>query len=94
MHKNFYENVRRSSAIRIALRDVEKLVDELDGIRTSPPRPFTVADDDDRGRLGALLGVRRGATPSIGTSSPVGFSQTHRNGESADSGEDDAKDVP
>ncbi len=94
MHKNFYENVRRSSAIRIALRDVEKLVDELDGIRNSPPRPFTVADDDDRGRLGALLGVRRGATPSIGTSSPVGFSQTHRNGESADSGEDDARDVP
>ena len=87
MHKNFYENARRSDAIRLALRDIEQFVAELDVVRNSPPRPFTVTDDDDRGRLGALLGLRRGARPPIGASSPVGFSQTHRSdGGGADTG--------
>ena len=81
MHKNFYENLRRSSAIRLALNDVEQFVEELDRVRNSPPWPFTVMDDDNRSRLGALLGVRRGARPEIGASSLVGFSQTHRDDE-------------
>ena len=77
VHRNFYENDRSEGSIRLALSDVEKLADELDIIRASPPRPYTVRDDDDRIRLGRLLGLRRGERPSIGDYSPVGYSQTH-----------------
>jgi hypothetical protein len=64
MHRNFYEN--------------ESLVDELERIRNSPPQGFTVRDNDDRIRLGRLLGLSRGDRPAIGEYSPVGYSQTHR----------------
>ena len=77
MHRNFYDNKRSESAINFALGDVEKLVDELEIIRNSPPRPFVVQDDEDRIRLGRLLGLRRAQRPPIGDHSPVGFSQTH-----------------
>lgn len=78
MHRNFYDNKHSESSIHFALRDVEKLVDELERIRDAPPRPFVVQDNDDRIRLGRLLGLRRGQRPSIGEQSPVGFSQTHQ----------------
>ena len=77
MHRNFYDNKRSESAINFALGDVEKLVDELETIRNSPPRPFVVQDNEDRIRLGRLLGLRRPQRPPISESSPVGFSQTH-----------------
>ncbi len=77
MHRNFYDNKRSELAINFALRDVEKLVDELEVIRNSPPRPFVVQDDGDRIRLGRLLGLRRGQRPPVGERSPVGFSRTH-----------------
>ena len=77
MHKNFYQNDRSGIAIRSALNSVTKLVDELETIRNSPPRPYTVQDNDDRIHLGRLLGLRRGDRPPIGERSPVGFSQTH-----------------
>ena len=77
VHKNFYNNKRSESSIRLALADAEVLADELDLIRNSPPRPYTVADDEDRIRLGRLLGLRRSERPAIGDHSPVGYSRTH-----------------
>ena len=77
MHRNFYDNDRSELAINFALDDVEKLVDELEEIRKLPPRPFIVQDNDDRIRLGRLLGLRRGQRPPIGDRSAVGFSRTH-----------------
>ena len=77
MHRNFYDNKRSQDAVSFALRDVERLVEELEEIRSSSPRPFVVQDEDDRIRLGRLLGLRRGQRPAIGDSSPVGYSRTH-----------------
>ena len=76
MHKNFYQSDRSEIAIQSALADVEALVGELDIIRASPPRPYTVKDDGDRIRLGRLLGLRRGERPPVGDYSPVGYSRT------------------
>ena len=78
VHRNFYENDRSIGSIRLALADVEKLADELETIRNSPPRPYTVRDSDDRIRLGRLLGLRRSERPPIGDRSPAGYSQTHQ----------------
>ena len=80
MHQNFYENNRREGAIRFAISEIERFVDELDGVRTSPPRPFTVTDNEDGQRLAHLLGLRGSERPAIGDRSDVGFSQTHSNG--------------
>ena len=77
MHRNFYQNDRSELSIRYALADVGSLVDELEQIRQSEPRPFTVRDEGDRIRLGRLLGLQRGDRPPIGDHSPVGYSQTH-----------------
>lgn len=78
MHKNFYQNDRSEIAITSAFNSVTRFVDELETIRNSPPRPFEVQDNDDRIRLGRLLGLRRGQRPPVGERSPVGFSQTHQ----------------
>ncbi len=77
MHTNFYENRRLVDAISSALDDAEAFLDKLDEIRNSSPRPFTVADDNDRISLGLVLGVRRGQRPPIGSYSNVGFSRNH-----------------
>jgi hypothetical protein len=77
VHRNFYENDRSEMSIQYAIDDVERLIDELDIIRNSAPRPFTVRDDDDRIRLGRLLGLQRADRPSIGDHSLIGYSQTH-----------------
>ncbi len=77
MHRNFYLNGWSEDAIQSALTDVEEFVGELDIIRVSPPRPYTVRNDSDRIRLGRLLGLRRADRPAIGDYSPVGYSQTH-----------------
>ena len=77
VHRNFYENDRSELSLGYALADVERLVNELETIRNSPPRPFTVQGAGDRIRLGRLLGLRRGDRPPIGDHSPVGYSQTH-----------------
>lgn len=78
MHWNFYMNGWSSGAIRSALADIERLTNELEEIRNSPPRPYTVRDDDDRIRLGRLLGLQRGDRPPISDYSSVGYSQTHQ----------------
>ena len=77
MHTNFYENDWREDFIELALGDVEVFVGELEVIRNSAPRPYTVRNDSDRIRLGHLLGLRRSQRPAIGDYSPVGFSLTH-----------------
>ena len=77
MHQNFYDNIRDIPVIQAALSAVAEFVDELDVIRNSPPRPYTIQDESDRIRLGHVLGLRRGARPPIGDHSPVGYSQTH-----------------
>ena len=77
VHRNSYENDRSEMSIQYALDDVETFVNELDTIRTLPPRQFTVRDNDDRIRLGRLLGLQRAERPAVGDSSQVGYSQTH-----------------
>ena len=77
MHSDFYENGWSEDVIRIVLADIEDFVRELEVIRNSAPRPYTVRNDSDRIRLGHLLGLRRSQRPAIGDYSPVGFSLTH-----------------
>lgn len=77
MHRNFYKNDRSEAAISFALSDVAQFVNELEQIRNAPPRAYVVQDNDDRIRLGRLLGLRRADRPPIGDRSPVGFSRTH-----------------
>ena len=76
MHRNFYENRQSEGAVRAALEDAKLFIAELDEIRAAPPRPYTVRDDDDRVRLGRLLGLPRSARPPIGDYSPVGYTRT------------------
>ena len=78
MHQNFYDNIRDGPAIQRALSAIAEFVDELDEIRNSLPRSYTIQDESDRIRLGHVLGLRRGSRPPIGDHSPVGYSQTHQ----------------
>ena len=76
-----YFGVGRSEySIKLALGNIEKFVEELDVIRNSPPRPYTVADSDDINRLGHLLGLKGGERPAVGDYSAVGFSLAHGDG--------------
>ena len=81
MHQNFYENGRNELAVWAALEDAKLFIAELDEIRAAPPRPYTVRDDDDRVRLGRLLGLPRSARPPLGDYSPAGYSRTHGGGD-------------
>ena len=77
MHQDFYNNEWREDAIAVALVSTTNFVAELEVIRNSPPRPYTVANDSDRIRLGHLLGRRRSERPNIGEYSPVGYSLSY-----------------
>ena len=77
MHQNFYENRRSELSVRTALEDARRFIAALDEIRAAPPRPFIVRDNDDRVRLGRLLGLPRSARPPLGDYSPAGYSRTH-----------------
>ena len=77
MHHDFYNTPWSEDAIELSLNDTVDFVAELEAIRNSPPRPYTVANDSDRIRLGRLLGLRRSERPAIGDHSPVGYSRTH-----------------
>ena len=77
-HVNFYENLEEADSIRWAIDEVESLVADLEEVRASEPRPFTIANESDRNRLGHLLGRRRSERPAIGSHSKVGFSRTHQ----------------
>ena len=80
MHQNFYENGRSGRYIQVAINNTEDLVKSLDGIRSAPPRSFTVKDAEDRERLGHLLGLRGESRPAIGTSDPSGFGRKPEEG--------------
>ena len=79
LHENFYENVEEEDSIRRAIDEAENFIADLDAVRASAPRPFTIANESDRNRVGQLLGLRRSERPEIGDHSEVGFSKTHRN---------------
>ena len=79
MHRDFHENDRSELSFRYALEDVENLIDGLETIRNLLPRNFTVRDNDDRIRLGRLLGLQRVDRPTTGNHTPVGYSQIHTN---------------
>lgn len=78
-HENFYENVEEEDSIRRAIDEAEDFIANLEGVRAAEPRPFTIANESDRNRVGHLLGLRRSERPEIGDHSEVGFSRTHRN---------------
>ncbi len=80
MNQNFYENNRNEDAILLAINDAEEFVEKLNGVRTLPPRPFTVENPADQRRLGRFLGLSQDNLPAIGARSEVGFSRTHQNG--------------
>ena len=73
MHINFYENGVPAILIEAAINDVERYIGKLDDVRSVPPRPRAVSDNDERADLRRLLGWR----PDINAYSSVGFSQTH-----------------
>ena len=75
MHTNFYENDQDARFIQVALNNTGVLVKTLDDIRSAPPRPFTIKDDEDRKRLGDLLGLRGSNRPAIGATDPGGFAR-------------------
>ena len=75
MHQNFYENNRDVAAVAYAIDGVEQFLAKLDAVRSSPPRPFTVATRDDQNRLRWLLGLTGSDIPAIGAHSEVGFSK-------------------
>ena len=79
MHRNFYKNDWSELSFRYALEDVENLTDGLETIRNLLPRDFIVRDNDDRIRLGRLLGLQRADRPTTGNHPPFGYSQIHTN---------------
>lgn len=80
-HENFYENVEEEDSIRRAIDGAEDFIADLAVVRASAPRPFTIANESDRNRVGQLLELRRSERPEIGDHSAVGFSKTHPNQE-------------
>jgi uncharacterized protein (UPF0332 family) len=76
MHVNFYENLSEEDAVRRALDRAGIFIAELDKVRTSSPRVYTVRDVTDQRRLARLLGLPREERPAIGQRSEVGFSKT------------------
>jgi hypothetical protein len=74
MHNNFYENQLETGDILRALERTSFFVDELEDVRNSPPRPFSIEDTTDRNRLRRLTGLQL----NVGDHSPVGFSRSAR----------------
>ena len=76
-HVNFCENEEETDSIRWAIDEVESLVADLEEVRASEPRPFTIANESDRNRVAHLLDLRRGERPAIGAHSDAGFRKTY-----------------
>ena len=79
LHENFYENVEEEDSIRRAIDEAEDFIADLEVVRAAEPRPFIIANESDRNRVGHLLGLRRSERPEIGDHSEVGFSRAHQN---------------
>lgn len=74
LHSNFYANQQDEEAIRNVLAVVERFVDDLEEVRQSSPRPFTVTTNPEQNRLQNLLGRR----VPLNSHSEVGFAQEPR----------------
>ena len=82
MHNNSYSNEQGEVSIRDAIASVEQFIDDLDEVRSAPPRPFTVETNSARDRLELLLGKR----VKLGDHSDVGFAQAPRRRAKGDNG--------
>ena len=87
LHSNFYANQQDAEDIRNVLGVVEQFVADLEEVRQSPPRPFTVTTNPEQNRLQNLLGRR----VPMNSHSEVGFAKTprRRNSSSRRSGTSD-----
>ena len=74
LHSNFYANQQDEEAIRNVLAVVERFVDDLEQVRQSSPRPFTVTTNPEQNRLQNLLERR----VPLNSHSEVGFAQEPR----------------
>ena len=70
-HVNFYENAEEADSIVKAINEMEEFVADLEEVRFSDPRPFTVRNQSDKNRLQHLLG--RGSNVEINQESLDGF---------------------
>jgi uncharacterized protein (UPF0332 family) len=71
LHVNYYENQREEPAIRAIIAAVEPFIVELEQVRTSLPRPYTVTNASEQRLLQRILG----RSVQINDYSDVGFSQ-------------------
>lgn len=90
LHSNFYANQQDEEAIRNVLLVVERFVDDLEEVRQSSPRPFTVTTNPEQNRLQNLLGRR----VPLNSHSEVGFAQEprHRRERPGRNGDDDGRE--
>ena len=69
-HENFYENFRSPEELSEMIDGVERVVEALIDLTTSPPRPFTITSNTQLRRLRRLTG---NDDLQIGDTSDVGF---------------------
>ncbi len=69
LHVNFYENNVSPSRVAAVISAIESLLNELEALRTAPPRPYTVDSQEAARRIQLLTGQ----PVNIGDSSPTGF---------------------
>ena len=74
MHLNFYENRDGPEPIEEAITAIERVLPELERLRSEAPRPYTIIDIEDRNRLRRLTGDRG---LQVGDMSLAGFSLRH-----------------
>ena len=70
-HENFYENFRSPDELSEMIDGVERVLEALIDLTTSPPRPFTINSNTQLRRLRRLTG---NDDLEIGDTSDVGFS--------------------
>ncbi len=73
-HENFYENHRSPEELSEMIDGVERVMEALIDLTTSPPRPFTISSNTQLRRLRRLTG---NDDLQIGDTSDVGFSLQH-----------------
>ena len=69
LHVNFYESNVSRRRVATGISAIESLLDELEALRTAPPRPYTVNSREDARRIQLLTGQ----PVNVGDSSPTGF---------------------
>ena len=69
LHVNFYENNVSPSRVATSISAIESVLDDLEALRTAPPRPYTVNSCEDARRIQLLTGQ----PVEVGDSSLTGF---------------------